>query len=461
MKKLLVILLLFMMLFAFVACNDEAGSGSGSGNGEMTPAEQAIMNKYGEDVFYFAEMADIAASYVDMIEEVCGAEDAAARTAAVNMYNQYITNFSISNASATGLTVEGSDGGDHIKVVISKVSFSAPKGLNGGLSYDADITVSGSYSATAQVSLEIDLVNNTTTITNGKFKAITFGTGSDDLKKANDCLQEIQALDENGNNGGQNPSPYNPNPSSPEPGQGDQWTDGTDSLTKTASQILTTMEGMNFEVTIRKAMGMDGMNYWFVYGRLNDNQVWAKRYDEYPPQFEEELQYDMIAMDRIEEHQFYSEWAEQMSDYIYYEDNAYSDAWTAPDTGCYHEDGSKNWHEAVVFWLYDDEDIFDPDYSTEYPYADYLGGVYEHYALMLKPYTPYNLQLANGKYKIRDGKSTVAGLTCTVYQYKNYYYYISDLYGICVKESYIDANKGEVATYEVTNFTTEPTWPVE
>ena len=209
-------------------------------------------------------------------------------------------------------------------------------------------------------------------------------------------------------------------------------------------------------------MGMEGMNYWFVYGRLNDNQVWAKRYDEYPAQFQQEPQYDMIAMDCIPEHQFQGLYDDKISDYIYYESDAYSDAWTTADTAVYHDDdGSRNWHEAVVFWLYEGEDIFDPDYSTEYPYADYLGGEFEHYALMLKPYTPYNLQLANGKYKIQAGKKTVAGLTCTVYQYQQYYYYISDLYGICMKETYIDANKGEVATWEVTKFTLSPTWPVQ
>ena len=83
MKKLIVISLVFMMLFAFVACSGEpggtsGGGGGGNGNGsELTPAEQAIKSKYGDDVFYFAEMADMAASYVDMVTEICGAADAA------------------------------------------------------------------------------------------------------------------------------------------------------------------------------------------------------------------------------------------------------------------------------------------------------------------------------------------------------------------------------------------------
>ena len=34
-------------------------------------------------------------------------------------------------------------------------------------------------------------------------------------------------------------------------------------------------------------------------------------------------------------------------------------------------------------------------------------------------------------------------------------------YSYNMKETYIDANKGEVATWEVTKFTLSPTWPVE
>ena len=463
MKKLIVVSLVFMMLFAFVACSGEpggtsGGGGGGNGNGsELTPAEQAIKSKYGDDVFYFAEMADMAASYVDMVTEICGAADAASRTAAVNMYNQYSQNFTVSNASATGLTVEGSDGGDHIKVVITNVAFSNPKGQ--WVSFDADITVSGSFNATAKVSLEIYLSNGSLTITDGRYNSVNFGQGTPNNQKAQQCLQEIQALDENGNNQGQ--GGQGGQGQGQEPGQGTTWTDGTDSLTKTASQILTTLEGMNFEVTIRKAMGMEGVNYWFVYGRIDDNLVWAKRYDEYPEMFQTEPQYDMVAMDGIEGHQFQGPYDDEVSDYLLYEDNGYSDAWDTADTFIYHdEDGSRNWHESMVYWIYGGEDIFDPDYATDYPGADYLGEDYEHYALMLKPYTPYNLSLANGKYKIQAGKKTVAGQTCTVYQYQQYYYYISDLYGICMKETYIDANKGEVATWEVTKFTLSPTWPV-
>ena len=465
MKRIVSVLMILVLLFAFVACKSEPGGKTGGGNGEMSPAEQAILNKYGEDIFYFAELADMAASVGEPLEEICGAASDSARTAIVSQYSAF--GIQISNTSATTASFSWTEDGITVTIDVSNVSIVPSKGLNDSISYDAAVAVSGKENHSATVSLELDLVNNTTTITKGKYKTITFGTGSQSLQQANQCLQEIQALDDegngSGNNGGQNP--YNPGQGqggSQEPGQTEQWTDGTASLTKTASQILTALEGMNFEVTIRKAMGMEGMNYWFVYGRLNDNQVWAKRYDEYPAQFQQEPQYDMIAMDCIPEHQFQGMYDDKISDYIYYESDAYSDAWTTADTAVYHDDdGSRNWHEAVVFWLYEGEDIFDPDYSTEYPYADYLGGEFEHYALMLKPYTPYNLQLANGKYKVRDGKATVAGLSCTVYQYQQYYYYISDLYGICMKETYIDANKGEVATWEVTKFTTSPVWPVE
>ena len=467
MKKLIVISLVFMMLFAFVACNSEAGGQSGGGGGgngsELTPAEQAIKSKYGDDIFYFAEMVDMVASYPEMIQEICGAADAATRTAMVNTYNSYSTQFTVSNASATGLTVEGSDGGDHVKVVITNVKFSNPKGQ--WVSFDADITVSGSFNATAKVSLEVYLSNGSLTITDGRYNSVSFGQGTNNNLKATQCLQEIQALDDegngNGNNGGYNGGQGGQGGQgggSQEPGQTEQWTDGTAYLPKTAYEIINTMEAKNFEVTIRKTMYMEGLYYWFVYGRLNDNQVWAKRYDEYPAQYQQEPQYDMIALDRIAEHQFQRQGAEKVSDYLVYEDNAYSDAWTTAYPTYYNE---QDWHDAVLFWVYDDEDIFALEYSTENPSADYLGGIFEHYALMLKPYTPYNREIANGKYKILDGKKTVAGQTCTVYQYQQYYYYISDLYGICMKESYIDANKGEVATWEVTKFTLSPTWPVE
>ena len=465
MKKLIAFSLILVMLFAFVACGGEPGGktngGGGGGNGnssDLTPAEQAIKSKYGDEVFYFAEMADMAASYVEMISDICGAADAASRTAMVNMYNQYSQNFTVSNASATGLTVEGSDGGDHIKVVITNAAFSNPKGQ--WVSFDADITVSGSFNATAKVSLEIYLSNGSLTITGGSYKTTSFAQGTNNNLKAYQCLQEIQALDENGNSQGQG-GQQGQGGAGQDQGEGETWTDGTAYLPKTAYEIINTMEAKNFEVTIRKGMYMEGMNYWFVYGKIGEDLVWAKRYDEYPEMFQTEPQYDMVAMDGIEGHQFQGMYDDQISDYLLYESDAYSEAWTTADTFVYHdEDGSRNWREAVLYWIYDDVDIFALEYSTSNPAADYLGGIFEHYALMLKPYTPYNREIANGKYKILDGKKTVAGLTCTVYQYQQYYYYISDLYGLCVKETYIDANKGEVATWEVTKFTTSPTWPV-
>ena len=50
MKRIVSVLMVLVLLFAFVACNSEAGGQSGGGSGEMSPAEQAILNKYGEDI---------------------------------------------------------------------------------------------------------------------------------------------------------------------------------------------------------------------------------------------------------------------------------------------------------------------------------------------------------------------------------------------------------------------------
>ena len=473
MKKLITLSLVLVMLFAFVACDGEAGGktngGGNGGSGELTPAEQAIMNKYGEDTFYLAELASTAGSYSDLILDICGAASDQARQSAVTKWSQF--GFQISNATAKTLTVEYNEmAGDSFTLIVTNVAIKPSAAAAEVIDFDVDFTVvSKEGTLKAVMSIEVDLVNGYTKIVKATFRGTTYATNSQATDKVNQCIQEIDALDENGNggnNGGQGGQQgqggsQGQGGAGQDQGESETWTDGTDSLSKTAYQILTTMEGMNFEVTIRKAMGMAGLNYYFVYGRLDDNQVWAKRYDEYPAQFQQEPQYDMIAMDRIPGHQFEDPYEHVLSDYIYYESDAYSNAWAAPDTGIYHEDdGSRDWHEAVVFWLYGDEDIFSEAYATENPNADYLGDIFEHYALMLKPYTPYNLQLANGKYKVQAGKKTVAGLTCTVYQYKNYYYYISDLYGLCVKESYLDGNGSEVATFEVTNFTTSPTWPV-
>ena len=467
MKKLITLSLVFVMLFAFVACSGEPGGKTGGGgNGEMSPAEQAIMNKYGENTFYFAELASLAGSYQDVIKDICGAANKDARDAAVALYSGF--GLEISNASETGVKIRFTDEYNNIYTIeVSNVVFTPSKVAPTRMTFDVTVKIMSEESISATMKLEIDFELGVVKIVSGTYnKTEDYAQGSEKVDKANQCLQEIEALDENGNNGGQGGQQgqggsQGQGGAGQDQGEAETWTDGTASLSKTAYQILTTMEGMNFEVTIRKAMGMAGLNYYFVYGRLDDNQVWAKRYDEYPESIPEEPQYDMIAMDGIEDHQYIDSYEKEMSDYIYYESNAYSNAWSASDTGFYHDDESpRNWHEAVVFWLYDDEDIFSETYSTEYPNADYLGGIFEHYALMLKPYTPYNLQLANGKYKIQAGKKTVAGLTCTVYQYKNYYYYISDLYGLCVKESYLDGNGSEVATFEVTKFTTSPTWPV-
>ena len=461
MKKLIVISLVFMMLFAFVACSGDPGSGGGGGGGnssELTPAEQAILNKYGEDIFYFAEMADMVASYVDMVTEICGAADAASRTAAVNMYNQYSPDFKVSNASATGLTVEGSDGGDHIKVVITNAAFSNPKGQ--WVSFDADITVSGSFNATAKVSLEIYLSNGSLTITGGSYKTTSFAQGTNNNLKAYQCLQEIQALDENGNSqgqggqGGQGQGGY--------PGTGDQWTDGTDFLPAiTASEIITAYEGLDFKVFIHEN---NPEIPFYEYGRIGSNQVWAKRWCEADPTYDIEEFYTMIAVDRSPGVQITYTNPDTgktvTSDYVTYMESDYSSNWTEADGSFYNPDGSSNWHEAVVFWLYDDVDIFSEAYA-QYPYADYAGGEYYHYSDLLRPYTPV-YQTYNGKYKKQAQKAVIDQVTCTVYRYMYDLFYIADEYNhICMKHSRLDSQGNEQTVFEVVNLSFTPTWPVK
>ena len=479
MKKLMVLSLVVMMLFAFVACKSEPGGKSGGGSGELTPAEQAIRSEYGDDVFYFAELVDIASSYAEMIQDICGASDNNTRNSTVAMYNQYSQDFSISNASATGLTVEGTFDGDHIRVVISNVKFSNPKGQ--WVSFDAEVTVSGSFNATAQVSLEVYLSNGSLTITDGRYNSISFGQGTPNNLKANQCLQEIQALDENGNNSGQGGQGgqegqgggYNPGQ---DPGQGDEWTMGTASLpAHTAQEIALALEGMDYYVLIEEPQGgvgvkEGGASYFYEYGLIHGgsseaDQVWAKRWDELPALYGQESQYDMIALDRRPGVQFEDPYEHVVSDYIYYESDAYSDAWYGPSTGVYHdEDGSRNWHDAVVYWVYEGEDIFSDEYAQSGGYnATYAGGIFYHYSDLVKPYTPMLLSEYNGKYEKLSRTEVVAGLQCSIYRYAGELYYIADsedFYNICLKHTWLVQGK-EYVIFEVQEIHTFPKWPVD
>lgn len=473
MRKLLAVLSLVLILLAFVACSDDAG-GSGNGNSSpsgMSAAEQKIFNKYGQDVFYFAELADIAASNAELVEEICGAEEAE-RAAIISMYSSF--GIQITNASGTTVSFRLVEEGNTITVDITNVHIEPSKGLNDSISYDADISVSGKESHSAQVSLEIDLVNNTTTITQGRYKTIVFGTDSDALSNANNCLKEIMALDDGGEGSGS--GPYNPGPYNPGPGQGDEWTMGTDSLpAHTAREIALALEGMDYYVLIEEPQGAAGVNeggasYFYEYGLIHGDgseavQVWAKRWDELPAEYMQESQYDMIALDRIPAHQFEDPDEHVISDYIYYEDNAYSDAWYGPVTGVYHdEDGSRNWHDAVVYWVYEGEDIFSEEYAQSGGlYATYAGGEFYHYSDLVKPYTPALLNEYNGKYEKLARKAIVAGLQCSIYRYAGELYYIADsedFYNICLKHTWLAQGK-EYVMFEVQDIHTLPVWPVE
>ncbi|MBQ9810273.1 MAG: hypothetical protein IJM52_03870, partial [Spirochaetales bacterium] len=351
---------------------------------------------------------------------------------------------------------------------ITNVHIEPSKGLNDSISYDADISVSGKESHSAQVSLEIDLVNNTTAITQGRYKSIVFGTGSEALSNANNCLQEIIALDDSGEGSGADP--YNP-----DPGQGDEWTMGTASLpAHTAREIALALEGMDYYVLIEEPQGGVGVNaggvsYFYEYGLIHGDgseavQVWAKRWDELPAKYEQESQYDMIALDRIPAHQFEDPYEHKISDYIYYEDDAYSDAWTLPDTAVYHDDdGSRNWHDAVVYWVYDGEDIFSEEYAQYSADATYAGRIYYHYSDLVKPYRPALLAQYNGHYEKLSRKETVAGLECSIYRYAGELYYIADsedFYNICLKHTWLAQGK-EYVMFEVQDIHTFPEWPVD
>ena len=465
MKRIVSVLMVLVLLFAFVACNSEAGGQSGGGSGEMSPAEQAILNKYGEDIFYFAELADMAASVGEPMEEICGAANDSARASVVSMYSAF--GIQISNTSDTTASFTWTEDGVTVTIDASNVSIVPSKGLNDSMSYDAAVTVSGKENHSATVSLELDLVNNTTTITKGKYKTITFGTGSNDLKKANDCLKEIEALDDEGNgngnnggyNGGQNQNPYDPGQTIP----GDDWVDGTASLPAiTAHEIITAYEGLDFKVFIHEN---NSEIPFYEYGRIGNNQVWAKRWCEADPTYDIEEFYTMIALDRNPGVQISYTNPDTgntvTSDYVTYEESAFSSNWTEADGSFYNPDGSSNWHEAVVYWLYDDVDIFSEEYA-EYPYADYAGGDYYHYSDLLKPYTPTYLQYYNGKYKIQAQKATIDFITCTVYRYRNELFYIADEYNhVCMKHSRLDLQGNEQTIFEVVNLSFTPSWPVK
>jgi len=471
MRKVMAVLSLVLILFAFVACSDDSGSSGGTAPAGMSAAELKIYNKYGSDVFYFAELADIAGSYSELVEAICGA-DADARASAVSRYSSF--GMQISNASDTTVSFRFSEDGNTVTVDITNVRIEPSRGLNDSISYDAGITVSGAESHSAQVSLEIDLVNNTTTITQGRYKSIVFGTGSDALSQANSCLAEIMALDDSGEGSGADP--HNPGPYNPGPGQGDEWTMGTASLpAHTAREIALALEGIDFFVRIEEPQGGVGVNdcgvsYFYEYGIIHDGesgnavQLWAKRWDELPAQFDQESQYDMIAMDRIPEHQFLDANEEKMSDYIFYEDDAYSNAWTLPDTAVYHDDdGSRNWQDAVVFWVYDGEDIFSEAYAQYSENATYAGGIYYHYSDLVKPYRPDLLAQYNGHYEKLSRKATVAGIECSIYRYAGELYYIADsadLFNACLKHTWLAQGK-EYVMFEVLEINKSPEWPVE
>ena len=124
----------------------------------------------------------MAASVGEPLEEICGAASDSARTAIVSQYSAF--GIQISNTSATTASFSWTEDGITVTIDVSNVSIVPSKGLNDSISYDAAVTVSGKENHSATVSLELDLVNNTTTITKGKYKTITFGTGSQSLQQA-------------------------------------------------------------------------------------------------------------------------------------------------------------------------------------------------------------------------------------------------------------------------------------
>ena len=490
MKKLIVLSLVIMMLFAFVACDGEAGgkTNGGGGNGEMTPAEQAIMNKYGENTFYFAELASLAGSYEDIIKDICGAASKDARDAAVALYSGF--GLEISNASETGVKIRFTDEDNNIYVLeFSNVAFVPSKVAPTRMTFDVSVKIMSEESISATMKLEIDFELGIVKIVSGTYnRTEEYAQGSEKVDKANQCLQEIEALDENGNggnNGGQGGQQgqggaqgdggQGQGQGGQGQGQGEEWTMGTASLpAHTAREIALAMEGMDFYVLIEEPQGMagvseGGVSYFYEYGIIhdaksgNDVQLWAKRWDEMPAQYGQESQYDMIAMDRTPEHQIPDLYEpEKMSDYIYYESD-YTDNWVGPDTALYHDDsGSKDWHDAVIFWVYDGEDIFAEEYAQDTANANYAGGIFYHYSDLVKPYTPLLLAQYNGKYEKLSQKAVVADLQCTVYRYANELYYIADsadFHNICLKHTWLVQGK-EYVMFEVKELHTFPKWPV-
>ena len=440
MKRIVSVLMVLVLLFAFVACNSEAGGQSGGGSGEMSPAEQAILNKYGEDIFYFAELADMAASVGEPMEEICGAANDSARASVVSMYSAF--GIQISNTSATTASFTWTEDGVTVTIDASNVSIVPTKGLNDSMSYDAAVTVSGKENHSATVSLELDLVNNTTTITTGKYKTSTFGTGSNDLKKANDCLKEIEALDDegNGNNGGQNP--YNPGQGqggggggSQEPGQTQTW-DGKDSIPYNGETVLQYLRMGIYKYQIKyveyELAGDTRQYYEYTYGQYGGDFVWATRRDYVDPSIDPEFepQFDGCGMDKDTSHQVYLENEDDTSDYLVFETNQDTGEWGFDMGFTYDED--EDWDDAYGVWI--DDDIFQQLSDLLYPYSA-IGQYY------------------NGQYKKLTKTATICGRACDIYQYMNDFLYI-DSEGLCLRWTMLDNSQKEQIYFTVTEFDT-------
>lgn len=437
MRKLLAVLSLVLILLAFVACSDDAG-GSGNGNSSpsgMSAAEQKIFNKYGQDVFYFAELADIAASNAELVEEICGAEESG-RAAIISMYSSF--GLQITNASGTTVSFRLVEDGNTITVDITNVHIEPSKGLNDSISYDADISVSGKESHSAQVSLEIDLVNNTTTITQGRYKTIVFGTDSEALSNANNCLKEIMALDEGGEDSGS--GPYNPY----SPGPGQAW-DGKDSIPYIDSVVLNHLtEGISkFKIKYVEypVPGSDVTYNEYTYGQYLNNIAWATRRDycdsEYDPEFEP--LFVGAGIDRDPGHQMIIVYQDNaVSDYLCFEQDNDTGDWSFNMPFTYDEE--EDWYDAYGTWLDNDE--------------------FRYFSYLLYPYSEIG-KTYNGQYKKLSGTVEICGRTCDKYQYVNDTLYIDDE-GLCLRWTVMDGKGKEQIKFTVTEFdTTVATPPFE
>ncbi len=438
MKKLIVLSLVVVTLFAFIACKGEPGGKTGGGSGEMSAAEQAILNKYGEDIFYFAELADIAASSGELVEEICSA-DASERAAIVSMYSSF--GMQISNASATTVSVRWTEEGTTVTVDYTNVNIEPSKGLNDSISFDADVSVSGNESYSAQVSLEIDLVNNTTTITKGRYKTIVFGSDSQALQQANECLKEIEALDESGNstNPDNSDNPNNPNPVVPNPGQA--WV-GEDSIPFVDNDVLDFLTNMigKFEIKFVEYVTPGNDSYYneYTYGQYGDNYAWATRRDYCSPQLDPDFepQFDGVGLDRDPGHQVHIPAQDNaMSDYLCFEQNMGNGEWFFNMAFTYDEE--EDWNSVYGSWL-DNE-------------------IYMYFSYLLYPYSEIG-KICNGRYKRLNGTAQICGFTCTRYQYVNDILYI-DENGLCLRWTKLDNSGKEQIKYTVTKFDTTDAEP--